>query len=273
MLAGVAHQQNAVVRMQAPDKLVHLFGGRKRTLVHHIKPVLSRIHALASGKMRLQGHGLDPGIGQRLRRAGRGREAFHLVPVPLRALADDGQRRRLARARDSIQTHDLLAGEKYLIDRLALPRIQLRVPVFGFETNSSRNQHGIAVAAPVAFLHVADGLALHAQHRRGRVLRARPSALDGAELARLHPALELLPHLGRRGLPHAAVERRFQNVAPVLDRRSLENMIAGIGHGPLRRLVGFVDVPLSLLLSMLPRLRYYLVGLMPVLCGQLPVPP
>ena len=222
--------------------------------------------------MRLQGHGLDAGLGQRLRRAGRGRKAFHLVPVPLHALAHHGQRRRLARACDSIQAHDLLAGEKYLVDRLALPRIQLRVPVFGFNTNSSRNQHRIALAAPVAFLHVGDGLALHAQHRGGRELLARPNVLDGAELARLHSALELPPHLSRCRLPHAAVERRFQNVAPVRDRRPLEHMIAGIGHGPLRRLVGLVDVPLSLL-SMLPRLRYDSVGLMPVLRGQLAVPP
>ena len=101
----------------------------------------------------------------------------------------------------------------------------------------------------------------------------RPNALDGAELARLHPALELLPHLGNRRLPHATVERRFQNVAPVLDRRPLENMIAGIGHGPLRRLVGFVDVPLRRCCPCSRACATISVGLMPVLCGQLPVPP
>src|ERR1019366_7361629 len=138
-------------------------------------------------------------------------------PVPLRALADDGQGRRLARARNSIKADDLLAGEKYLIDRLALPRIQLRVPFFGFDTNSSRNQHRIAVAAPVAFLHVGDGLALH-----------------GAELARLHPALELLPDVRIRGFSHTAHERRFKNRAAILHSRSLENMIACPGYGPLR---------------------------------------
>jgi hypothetical protein len=53
MLAGVAYQQNAVVRMQAAHKLVHLFGGRKRTLVHHIEPVFARVRPLALGKMGL----------------------------------------------------------------------------------------------------------------------------------------------------------------------------------------------------------------------------
>src|ERR1035438_8460123 len=69
MLAGVAYQQNAVVRMQAAHKLVHLFSGRKRTLVHHIEPELARVWPLASGKMGLQGLSLDTGPAQILRRA------------------------------------------------------------------------------------------------------------------------------------------------------------------------------------------------------------
>ena len=76
--------------------------------------------------------GLDPGISQRLRRSGCGRETLHLVACRLRALTHHGQRRRLACARDSIQTDDFLAPEKNLIDRLSLPCVQLRVPVFGF---------------------------------------------------------------------------------------------------------------------------------------------
>src|ERR1039458_1152570 len=74
MLAGVAYQQNAVVRMQAAHKLVHLFGGRKRTLVHDIEPVLARVRPLASGKMGLQSLGFDAGVAQLLRRAARRRK-------------------------------------------------------------------------------------------------------------------------------------------------------------------------------------------------------
>jgi hypothetical protein len=122
-----------------------------------------------------------------------------------------------------------------------------------------------------------NGLALHAQHRGGRERLARSVVLDnvfdGAKLTRLHSALELLPHLSKCSLPHSTVERRFQNVAPVCNRRPLENMIAGVSHGPLRRLLGRVVVLLALLLSMPPRLGHYLVSLMPMLCGQLTVPP
>jgi len=83
MLAGVAYQQNAVVRVQAADKLVHLFGGRKRTLVHHIEPVFARIRPLASGKMGLQSLGLDTGLAQLLRRAARRRKTFDVYrPAP-----------------------------------------------------------------------------------------------------------------------------------------------------------------------------------------------
>src|ERR1019366_6325315 len=162
MLASVAYQQNAVVRVQAAYKLVHLFGGRKRTLVHHIKPVFARVRPLALGKMGLQSLGLDTGLAQLLRRAARRRKTFDLVPGLLRALAHHGQGRRLACARDSIQADNLLPREKNLIDRLALSGIQFRVPLFGLDANFSLNQHWIAVAAAVAFLHLADGLALHA---------------------------------------------------------------------------------------------------------------
>src|ERR1035441_1690444 len=108
MLASVAYQQHAVVRMQAAHKLVHLFGGRQRTLVHHIEPELARVWPLASGKMGLQGLGLDTGIAQLIRRAARRRKTLDLVPGLLRALAHHGQRRRLSRARDAIQADDLL---------------------------------------------------------------------------------------------------------------------------------------------------------------------
>src|ERR1019366_8935234 len=151
-----------------------------------------------------------------------------------------GQRRRLARARDSIQTDYLLPREKNLIDRLALSGIQFRVPVFGLDANSSINQHRIAVPAPVAFLHLADGLALHAQHGPGGVLLASVFGsmlpgirLWGAKLARLDSPVELLPNLGKVRLAHASAERRRHNRAFALDRRTLEEVIAGIGHGHL----------------------------------------
>src|ERR1035441_6780770 len=79
MLASVAYQQNAVVRVQAAHKLVHLFGGRKRTLVHDIEPVLAGVRSLASCKMGLQSLGLDTSLAQLIRRAARRRKALDLV--------------------------------------------------------------------------------------------------------------------------------------------------------------------------------------------------
>src|ERR1039458_6134616 len=140
MLAGVAYQQNAVVRVQAADKLVHLFGGRKRTLIHHIEPVLSRVRPLALGKMGLQSLGVDTGLAQLLRRSARRRKALDLVPGLLRALAHHGQSRSLARARDSIQPDNFLPREKNLIDRLALSGIQFRVPLLRSEEHTSELQ-------------------------------------------------------------------------------------------------------------------------------------
>ena len=69
---------------------------------------------------------------------------------------------------------------------------------------------------------------------------ARPDVLDGAEVSRLHPALELLLRLSNRDLSHPTVECSFDYVAPVFDRRTLEKVIAGIGHGHLDDFVGTV---------------------------------
>src|ERR1039457_4073952 len=273
MLAGVAYQQNAVVRMQAAYKLVHLFGGRKRTLVHHIEPVFARVRPLASGKMGLQSLGIYAGVAQLLRRAARRRKALDLVPGLLRALAHHGQRRRLAPARHAIHPDNLLPRQENLIHRLARAGIQLRVPVSGGNTNVCRYQHWIAKASPVALLHLADGLALHAQHGSGGVLLARAPEpglrFNGAELARLDPAVELLPDLGEVRLAHAPAERRRQNRPFILDRRTLEEVIAGIGYGYLGGFVGSVCV----LPDLLPRLGNHPVGLVAVLRGKHPMLP
>jgi hypothetical protein len=178
---------------------VHLFGGRERTLVHHIEPVLAGVRPLPLGKMRLQGLGLDPGLGELLRRAGCGRKTLHRVPGGLRALAHHGQRRGLAPARDSIQTDDLLAREK------DISSTAFRCPAFSSGCRSSvaiRMSGGTSIGLSskprrLPCLHVADGLALHAQHRGGRVLRAGPQRSRPGETprpapcARTPPALEL----------------------------------------------------------------------------------
>jgi hypothetical protein len=129
MLPTIAYQQHAVIRMKAIHKLVHLFGGRERGFIEHIQAALSGVRLLSPRKMLLQRGCFHACIGQLLRRAGRGREAFDLVPLRLRAFTDDGQRRCLPRARDSIQSHYLFAGEKHLVNGLTLRGIQLRVAV------------------------------------------------------------------------------------------------------------------------------------------------
>ena len=67
--------------MQAIHKLVHLFGGRKRGFIEHIQAAFSGVRLLATRKMFLQRGCFHACIGQLLRRAGRGRKAFDLVPL------------------------------------------------------------------------------------------------------------------------------------------------------------------------------------------------
>jgi hypothetical protein len=91
---------------------------------------------------------------------------------------------------------------------------------------------------------------------------------DFPELPSLDPALELLPDLGIRGFSHAAPERCFKDCAAVLYSRSLEDMIARPGHGPLRLHLRLPQMELT----MFARLGDYEVRLMPVLGGKLAVP-
>src|ERR1019366_5733756 len=136
---------------------------------------------------------------------------------------------------------------------------------------SSLYQHRIAIASAVAFLHLANGFPLHAQHGRGGVLLVLVfgSILDGAELARLNSPVELLPDLGKVRLAHASTARRRHNRAFALDRRTLEEVIAGIGHGHLGGFVGTVCV----LLALLPRLGNHSIRLMAVLRRKLSMLP
>src|ERR1019366_9340246 len=108
----------------------------------------------------------------------------------------------------------------------------------------------------------------HTHHCQGCVLSAGANVRDFPELPGLDAALELPPNIGIRGISHAAPERSFKNCAVVLYSRSLEDMIARPGHGPLRL---DLRVP-HLVLPMFARLSDYTVRLMPILCGQLAVP-
>lgn len=54
MLPGVTDQENVVVRVQAPQKLMHLLGEGQRTFVHDIETMVAGISLVATGKMFLQ---------------------------------------------------------------------------------------------------------------------------------------------------------------------------------------------------------------------------
>jgi hypothetical protein len=93
--------------------------------------------------------------------------------------------------------------------------------------------------------------------------------LDGAELARLDSLVELLPNLSKVRLAHASAERRRQYRAFTLDRRTLEEVIAGISYRHLGGFVGVVCVSLALL----PRLGNHSIRLVAVLRRKFPMLP
>ena len=88
------------------------------------------------------------------------------------------------------------------------------------------------------------------------------------ELPSLDPSLELLSDSGICGFSHAARKRGFKDRAAVLHCPSLEDMIAGPSHGPLRLHLRVLHP----ILTMFARLGDYAVRLVPIPCRQLAVP-
>lgn len=74
VLPSVAYQENAIIPVQALDKLVNLPRGCKRRLVEHVQSLLAGVGLFAAGKVPLQRGGLDSRLGQSLRGARRGRK-------------------------------------------------------------------------------------------------------------------------------------------------------------------------------------------------------
>jgi hypothetical protein len=100
------------------------------------------------------------------------------------------------------------------------------VPVFGPDADLGRNQHRIAVAAPVAFLHPGNNLALHVHHSRGRELSACALVATSRNSPGLDPALELLPDAGISGFSHAACQ------ALIRESRGCPALPISQKHGP-----------------------------------------
>ena len=84
-----------------------------------------------------------------------------------------------------------------------------------------------------------------------------------------------MSHLAVGRLPHAPVYRRLQDGSFILNGRTLEDMVAGIGHGLLHRFLRLLRLLIGLLCVM-PRIRSRLghnsIRLMPELSGQFAVP-
>src|ERR1700677_3443903 len=120
MLAAVSYQQHTIIPMETLDELVHLARGGKRGLIEHIQALLSSLGLRPFRKVTLESRGLHTRLSQLVCRARCRRESFDLVPLRFGTLADDGKGRRLTCPGDTIQAHDLLAAQEYLIYSLAL---------------------------------------------------------------------------------------------------------------------------------------------------------
>lgn len=127
MLAHVADEQHPVLRSKALPQGVHLFRARQTRFVEDVQVLLIRAccSGVAARQVPLQRARFDPGLGERVRRTRRRREAFDLVPLTFGGIAHCDERRRLARAGGALECRDLVAAPENLLDRRALAVIQV----------------------------------------------------------------------------------------------------------------------------------------------------
>ncbi len=106
--------------METFDELVHLARRGKRGFIEHVQAFLSSVGPPPFSKMTLERRGLHAGVSKLVGCARCRRESFDLVPLRFGTLTDDGKGRRLTCPGDTIQAHDPLAAQEYLIYSLAL---------------------------------------------------------------------------------------------------------------------------------------------------------
>jgi hypothetical protein len=120
VLAHVAHEQDPIVRLKTVKKPVDLTRTRQARFIedeHTWRRVRAR---LLPHQMVLEGIGGDPRVGELLGGPRRGRQSFHAVTRTLCGLTDRCESRGLARSRDSLQCHDLIAARQNLFDGATL---------------------------------------------------------------------------------------------------------------------------------------------------------
>ena len=99
MLAGVANDENTVIRIQLVEKGPHLVAAGKARLIEHIEMPVGRVGAgmvRALGKKALERGRLDASLAELARRLGSWGEALDLIPARFRAFTDGLERRCLA---------------------------------------------------------------------------------------------------------------------------------------------------------------------------------
>src|SRR5580658_8755907 len=120
MLATISHQQHPIILMKTFDEIMHLARGRKRGLIEHIQTLLSSVGLHPFGKMMLESRSLHASLSKLVRCARCRRKPLDPVALGFSALADDGERRCLTCAGNTIEAHNLLTAQENIIHRFAL---------------------------------------------------------------------------------------------------------------------------------------------------------
>jgi hypothetical protein len=130
MLPRVADQQHTVMSSETGEKIAHLIGACEARFVHEIEmSLLCERRSSRPSEESLQGSGIYARLAKLARGAGSWGEALDLKPLNLGGTANDGKRRRLTGAGQSLHALDAVRGTQYILDHAPLSAVQMLVLV------------------------------------------------------------------------------------------------------------------------------------------------
>ena len=216
----------------------------------------------------MQGSGLDACLIELARGAGGRRKTLDLITLPFSSATDGRERRCFARAREALDSLDVVRRTEHILDHAFLCPVEMLVMIGngdGLRTRKNR------LDVVLSLTHPAQNLMFCFDGFGGGELAARNALrpLDDLKFSGSHAGVKISAHLGMGDLAHAPAKAIADERTFVHNRLALEVLVAGKGErfsNTLKRVNGFLLVLTPFMCGPNNGL-----GLVPKVCRQLPV--
>ena len=202
------------------------------------------------------------------RGAGGRRKTLDLITLPFSSATDGRERRCFARAREPLDSLDVVGRTEDILDHASLCPVEMLVMIGngdGLRTRKNR------LDVVLSLTHPAENLMFCFDGFRGGELAARNALrpLDDLKFSGSHAGVKISADLGMGDLAHAAAKPVADERTFIHNRLALEVLVAGKGErfsNTLKRVNGFL-----LMLRPFMRGPNNGLGLVSKVCRQLPV--